>query len=281
MCDFFKTGIEKGFTKFKCPNCDKDWQYFCIRHVLSAKYGNKELRAFDMKMQDIHMIKKPGVQQCPFCHFNCERTAIDNDRVVCVICTKKNGKTTEFCWKCLNPWKSDLIRRCGNEECGSVESKLVILRTCQTKTIGAVPDVPSVRACDKCGTLINHKDACKHMKCRCGNEFCFVCLGKLDEKTKVWPCGSYSTPCQVATRQTTVVQGPGDQIEHIWRGESEINMDNQLIFPGRNENRLRRFACLSDVRGNEHVPDRTRRVERDVDISLPRQRSRNYRLGDT
>ena len=219
MSNYFTTGIEKGFTKFECPNCGKDWQYFCIRHVLSAKYGNQELHAFDMKMQEIYMIQKPGVQQCPFCHHHCEWQSDSNDRVVCVVCTKKNGKTTEFCWKCLNPWRGN--QHCGNKECGSLESKLELLQTCETKTIGEVPNVPSVRACDKCGALINHKEACKHMKCRCGYEFCFICLGKLDEKTRMWPCGSYLTPCQVASRQTSVTQGTGELIDRTWRGDSE------------------------------------------------------------
>ena len=135
-----------------------------------------------MRMEEIYLIKKPGVQQCPFCHFHCEWQSNSN-RVQCVVCTKKNGKPTEFCWQCLNSWKGGLLS-CGNEECGSLESKLQLLQTCETNTIGAVPNVPSVRACVKCGALINHKEACKHMKCRCGYEFCFICLGKLDEKNR-------------------------------------------------------------------------------------------------
>ena len=187
MCTYFKTEIEKGFAEFKCPNCRKDWQYFCIRHVLSAKYGNRELQAFDLRMEEIYLTKKPGVQQCPFCHFHCEWQSHSN-RVQCVVCTKKNGKPTE------------------------------------------VPNVPSVRACDKCGSLINHKEACKHMKCRCGYEFCFICLGKLDEKTGMWPCGLFSTSCQVAPRQTTVTRDTEKLVEHTWGGEYGQNACRLMYY---------------------------------------------------
>lgn len=31
------------------------------------------------------------------------------------------------------------------------------------------------RRCGKCGVLVEHKEACQHMTCRCGAEFCYVC----------------------------------------------------------------------------------------------------------
>ncbi len=33
------------------------------------------------------------------------------------------------------------------------------------------------RRCVRCGVLIEHRDACQHMTCRCGAEFCYVCGG--------------------------------------------------------------------------------------------------------
>lgn len=29
--------------------------------------------------------------------------------------------------------------------------------------------------CTKCAVLVEHREACQHMTCRCGNEFCYVC----------------------------------------------------------------------------------------------------------
>ncbi|KAK5658745.1 hypothetical protein OQA88_1554 [Cercophora sp. LCS_1] len=31
------------------------------------------------------------------------------------------------------------------------------------------------RRCIKCGVLVEHKEACQHMTCRCGAQFCYVC----------------------------------------------------------------------------------------------------------
>lgn len=39
------------------------------------------------------------------------------------------------------------------------------------------------RRCHRCRTMIEHKTACRHIKCRCGAEFCYVCGAKW------WTCG--------------------------------------------------------------------------------------------
>ncbi|KAK0657446.1 hypothetical protein B0T16DRAFT_385984 [Cercophora newfieldiana] len=31
------------------------------------------------------------------------------------------------------------------------------------------------RRCSKCAVLVEHREACQHMTCRCGNQFCYVC----------------------------------------------------------------------------------------------------------
>lgn len=80
-----------------------------------------------------------------------------------------------------------------------------MLRNCPRKTIFGVVGCPSLRACVSCGMMIEHVEACKHMRCRCGKEFCFICL-KLKEPSG-WKCGSYNEACTVAAVQTTI---PGD-----------------------------------------------------------------------
>lgn len=39
------------------------------------------------------------------------------------------------------------------------------------------------RRCYRCLTMIEHRNSCRHMRCRCGAEFCFVCGAKW------WTCG--------------------------------------------------------------------------------------------
>ena len=93
----------------------------------------------------------------------------------------------------------------GNEDCSGEDKRLRILRNCQRKTIVGVVGCPSLRACLSCGMLIEHVRACKHMRCRCGKEFCFICL-KPKEGTS-WSCGRYNEACTVAPVQTKI---PGE-----------------------------------------------------------------------
>lgn len=39
------------------------------------------------------------------------------------------------------------------------------------------------RRCPRCRTIIEHKTACRHIKCRCGAQFCYVCGATW------WTCG--------------------------------------------------------------------------------------------
>lgn len=39
------------------------------------------------------------------------------------------------------------------------------------------------RRCPRCLTMIEHKTACRHIRCRCGTEFCYVC------GSRWWTCG--------------------------------------------------------------------------------------------
>jgi len=83
------------------------------------------------------------------------------------------------------------------------EGDIRTLKECSTKKIGDVEGCPDTRACPKCGLLITHTDACKHMACRCGCNFCFICLKTQDASGK-WQCGSYSAACPIAPRQSTI-----------------------------------------------------------------------------
>ena len=84
-----------------------------------------------------------------------------------------------LCWGCGVAWKDVSSPACGNKDCStSFRAQILsILRECPTKKIGTQKNVPSVRACVKCGQLINHWECCKHIECReCHTNFCFVCL---------------------------------------------------------------------------------------------------------
>ncbi|XP_069109325.1 uncharacterized protein [Argopecten irradians] len=74
----------------------------------------------------------------------------------------------------------------GNDVCTDEDPILKILKEAPLKEIVGLKGCPSIRACPKCGSLIEHIKDCKHMVCVCGQEFCFICLNKP---------GAYSNYC--------------------------------------------------------------------------------------
>jgi len=85
----------------------------------------------------------------------------------------------------------------------SIDPRIKWMSTQPLKTIGTMANCPSVRGCPKCGTLVEHSERCKHIKCcGCAQDFCFVCL-----KTPIngqWQCGAHNAECPVAPLQTTL-----------------------------------------------------------------------------
>lgn len=132
--------------------------------------------------------------ECPKCGYYCQRIAGDNDRAVCMKCSKAGG-LYEFCWKCKFQWKE-------THKCLSKEAIQSLISNCETKTMpySNIENVPSIRVCPSCGALIEHLDMCKEMKCyHCKKSFCFVCLTMCEQGLK---CSSYMSKCIVAPRQT-------------------------------------------------------------------------------
>lgn len=203
--------VDGGKFIFSCPNCDSGWQLFVVRHVLSAAMTPAELKTFNRQVNDNFIAGSMKIQPCPGCNNFLERDPkerfVNQNWVQCSLCTASKGRRFEFCWICQKPWKGDK-QSCGNAGCTGKDSRMHHLQTCDTKTIGDVSGVPSVRCCVKCGTLINHTEQCKHMTCKCGHAFCFICLKpkKTDSETCEWLCGSWNSPCQVAPRQTKLFE---------------------------------------------------------------------------
>ncbi|KAI8499082.1 hypothetical protein Bbelb_235350 [Branchiostoma belcheri] len=192
---------------FKCPYispggayCGKEWTYLEVRRL--AVLTADEKKQFETKISDNYLRKGMGIQECPKCHSLCERINKKHKRVVCPLCSASDGVEFHFCWHCLHQWVGGGIEKCGNDSCGGEDPRLKILRDCKKKTIVGVANCPAVRACLKCGMLIEHEKACKHMDCVCGQKFCFICL-----KPAVnghYQCGMYNSPCEIADVQKTI-----------------------------------------------------------------------------
>lgn len=196
LTSFCRSIVDAGKFQFICPyvdkttqvRCNKEWDYIEVRRF--AVLTKEEQKYFETKISENYLQKAMGIQECPGCKSYCERANKKDKRVICKICTKKKGNRFEFCWSCLHEWKTSGVDKCGNEECGGEDPRIRILRDSPLKDVVGV-QTPSCRACPQCGLLIEHTKACKHMVCRCGTQFCFICL-KLKDSKKGWQCGTYS-----------------------------------------------------------------------------------------
>ncbi|XP_019633738.1 PREDICTED: uncharacterized protein DDB_G0292642-like [Branchiostoma belcheri] len=207
LTTFCESLLSSGKYVFKCPYigegrayCGKEWTYLEVRRL--AVLTADEKKQFETKISDNYLRKGMGIQECPKCHSLCERINKKHKRVVCPLCSASDGVEFHFCWHCLHQWVGGGIEKCGNVSCGGEDPRLKILRDCKKKTIVGVANCPAVRACLKCGMLIEHEKACKHMACVCGQKFCFICLKP--DLNGHYQCGSYDSPCEIAEVQKTI-----------------------------------------------------------------------------
>lgn len=192
--------LDGGEHRISCPLCSREWSFGFIRKALKAMACDTV--RLDSKMTETTFGKCPGFQKCPSasCSVWIYRDPADvNSRVRCPLCKY------EYCSSCLRGWVS-LGEFCGNTDCAQgKDPRIQFLSSQPLKTIGPVAACPSVRACPGCGTLLEHREACKHMACKsCTLQFCFVCLKPYNAITKQWQCGAHNAVCPIAPLQTTL-----------------------------------------------------------------------------
>ena len=199
MKEYCLNRIKDGRYTFPCPKCKRIWEYFLVRHV--ASFDNKTRSDIEKRVVENHISQGLGYQQCPGCNTWCTPFNKGDIRLECPICSQSKGKPYDFCWACLRKWRrSSSLTRCGNG-CDGKDPRLVILADAEKKLIDHIPGCPSIRACTKCGLLINLKEGCRHMICTgCKNEFCFLCL-------KPWESHNHDQ-CRVAPVQLLLSDDP-------------------------------------------------------------------------
>ncbi|KAL3871420.1 hypothetical protein ACJMK2_039419 [Sinanodonta woodiana] len=199
---FCSNQVESGKFDFRCPDptCGKRWDYSDIRNIVHL--SEEEEVCYETKLTENFVRKSMEFQQCPQCKSLCEKPGKTDICVICPVCTMKKGTRYEFCWYCLKTWSSPNYQRCSNPDCDGIDPRVKFLRNVERKEIGGVRDCPTVRACPKCGLLIEHVDKCKHMDCRCGQKFCFICLRVAINGN--WQCGAHNASCNVAPVQQEI-----------------------------------------------------------------------------
>lgn len=177
------------------------------------KFGlpDDEEKQFIEAAISVNFCESQDIQQCPNCQSYCQRIRSDTAQVICTMCTKRTGGNYEFCWFCLRKWNNKgNYQICGNQNC--LREEIEKLRMCPKKDFrdrkGKVLSVPTLRACPKCFTVIEHESACNEMTCiRCRTAFCFICLARTSEGSLVCSGRTYNTiTCVPAPTQTKLRQ---------------------------------------------------------------------------
>lgn len=184
-------------SEIKCPVCTQEWSMPVLK-----KYGktvDAEVRLLEDALSRNAIARDQKISECPGCGGYCERLNTSTIRVSCRIC--QSNRKPDFCWICKRKWTGKTNEKCGYADCDS-SGILAQIKSAPMKVIVGVQNCPSIRLCPKCGAAIEHRAACKHMTCKCGAEFCFICLRVRMESS--WQCGSYNTKCSPAPVQDTV-----------------------------------------------------------------------------
>jgi len=189
MRDYCLKEVEKGRYRFPCPdpNCQRTWEYFLVRNV--AVFDDKTKAKIEKKITENYISQGRGYQQCPGCNTWCIPINHGDIRLRCGICSRGSSEPFDFCWACQCRWRTRSLTCCGNEGCDGKDPRLRILNTAVKKEIDKIPGCRSIRACPKCGLLINLTDGCRHMTCTsCKAEFCFICLRRWNAMHRTHRC---------------------------------------------------------------------------------------------
>ena len=167
-----------------------------IDDVIKFGLPSEEEKQFLTTALSVNFCSSQDIQQCLNCKSYCQRQNTDNPQVTCLVCTNNTGTKYLFCWCCLRKWKNAPAnyQNCGNVGCNKDKTDLL-----QAAPLMEFKDmnqrkvnVPMLRACPGCKSLVDHEGGCNSMTCKfCGFVFCFICLtpmtgGSLICKSTTW-----------------------------------------------------------------------------------------------
>ena len=259
MADYIKSELHTTKPAISCPapSCNSAWSWQLVNHVINDPL-------FQPTQLQIHLAKHylTNIKQAKICP-HCQAYMINKSKKEQVKCTscrsllKRTGgeflsdfKQLEtayagkekLCWKCLKLCSRSY--KCDN--CyGGQDPRIQHIREggyiMYTYFNG---HVPRVRACPKCGILIQYMAGCAHMTCvKCSHQFCIKCLGYFGASNN-----HYS--CKVAPMQ---IKDLPYQQEVIAEKCSSQTFDHSNNLSTGNKNN-RRYASFSDIT-LEHLSD--------------------------
>jgi len=211
LCFYYRQELDEGRLP-TCTHCSEPVHPADVLPQLDAvyetKYESVSVRQF--------LMSQPDARYCPApdCNFALVATEFAScPRIVCHECGQ------DFCYHCRQVWHP-------NQSCDQNTRALI-----RPPTLGAanLPSLMPINArlpsflpaalmamptnsqipkpCPRCHSLIIKMDdgSCNHMTCRCGAEFCWLCLKEISDLHFLSPSGCTFWGKQVWTRKKIVI----------------------------------------------------------------------------
>lgn len=174
------SAVHAGRDRVLCPTCSKEWSMKAVRQ--KRLLTEAQLQTVGDGLARNFCLSMPGVVTCVGCG------SVWSDSA-----GGKSGNNT-------------MCSLCAVSRHDSARETVRLLAECPIKSIDHAVDCPLLRACPKCGNVIEHETACRRVECnRCKALFCFICLlVRSASCAKYYPCPD---KCATAARQMAIAKG--------------------------------------------------------------------------
>ncbi|KAI3880487.1 hypothetical protein MKX03_001696 [Papaver bracteatum] len=185
------------------------------------KYSNYLYRSY---VEDKRKMSKwcPG----PGCEFAIEFVAGSSSYDVICRCGHR------FCWNCVEDAHRPV-------DCDTVH-KWVLKNSAESENVAWI--LANSKSCPKCKKPIQKNEGCMHMKCKCGFDFCWLCLG--DWKTHGEKTGGFYA-CNIYEK----VRGSASDEEEKIKNKAKDYLDKYAFYYERfEENQKSRLKAIESLK---------------------------------
>ena len=173
--EYIKNSVENNNIPILCPYCKIEIHPNLIYDSLHTNGHQDLIQKYEKFSMDNYLLNhKDNYSCCPTA--GCEYIFFfleGENRFLCPLCQK------EYCLSCKDIWHKGMT--C-NEYLDSKDVK-----KCDEKFLKFVQGA-NYKICPKCGVWVEKTKGCNHMKCRCGNHFCYKCGKTIPRKIHDCPC---------------------------------------------------------------------------------------------
>ena len=179
--NYILNSINEGKVPIKCPYCNKqDINEIYIKDSLININKEELIEKFDKFNMNYFIMQHPDEVSCcptPGCNYAFIYEEGD-DHFECPLCD------SEYCLKCKSKWHE-------NQTCEDYRTNIALSKK-EKKLDELFFDFvkgSKFKQCPYCRHWVEKNEGCNHIVCKCGNNFCYNCGGKMNENIYEHICG--------------------------------------------------------------------------------------------